>query len=183
MGNELSFSTRQAFRTWLEVHSQTHEGIWLIFEKGVSLSAHEALEEALCFGWIDGVMKHMDGNKYKKYFSRRVKNSKWSEKNKALVLELEKNRMLTPHGLFAIEEAKQNGKWEMSKKDEITEENILEFCKLITINQQALNNYNHMSYSVRKTYVLFYQDAKTDVTKKSRLEKIINRLEQNLKPM
>ena len=61
------------------------EGVWLLIGKAggpKTIKAHEALEEALCFGWIDGVMQKIDDKTYKKYFARRRKNSKWSEKTK-----------------------------------------------------------------------------------------------------
>lgn len=87
MEDNLRFETRQDFRAWLTENATTSEGVWLIFGKTKqvkTLKAGEALEEALCFGWIDGVMKKVDEHSYLKYFARRRKNSKWSEKNKKL---------------------------------------------------------------------------------------------------
>lgn len=87
MDNCLQFETRQEFRVWLTENVTTSEGVWLIFGKTKqvkTLKAGEALEEALCFGWIDGVMKKVDEHSYLKYFARRRKNSKWSEKTKKL---------------------------------------------------------------------------------------------------
>ena len=86
MKGELTFADRAAFRRWLEENGRTSAGVWLVFGKAGSaqtVKAGEALEEALCFGWIDGQMKAMDETTYRKYFSRRRENSKWSEKNKA----------------------------------------------------------------------------------------------------
>ena len=71
------------------------------------MKADEALEEALCFGWIDGQMKSMNETSYRKYFSLRRDNSKWSEKNKKLVEQLEKQGIMTDYGRKKIEEAKQ----------------------------------------------------------------------------
>lgn len=68
------FETREAFREWLRNNAQTSEGIWLVLGKTLklkTLSAQEALEEALCFGWIDGLITSIDQHKYKKYFARR----------------------------------------------------------------------------------------------------------------
>ncbi|WP_305140102.1 YdeI/OmpD-associated family protein [Thomasclavelia cocleata] len=79
----LYFKTHDEFRNWLSKNCTTSKGIWLVFRKtkevGI-LKADEALEEALCFGWIDGVMKRIDDKSYMKYFSVRRKNSKWSKK-------------------------------------------------------------------------------------------------------
>lgn len=74
-----------------------------------TIKAAEALEEALCFGWIDGQMKSIDDKTYKKYFSMRRDKSKWSEKNKALVKTLEERGLMTDFGRKKIEEAKKNG--------------------------------------------------------------------------
>lgn len=74
-----------------------------------TLKASEALEEALCFGWIDGQMQSIDETKYLKCSSLRRKGSKWSEKNKSLVKELETKGLMTDFGRDKIEEAKKNG--------------------------------------------------------------------------
>ena len=91
MSELLRFKTREAFREWLSENCRRREGVWLEFGKTKeveTLSANDALLEALCFGWIDGVMKKMDDTSYKKYFAPRRAGSKWSQKNKALVQEL-----------------------------------------------------------------------------------------------
>ena len=96
--NIMKFANRTEFRAWLEENCQTASGIWLLFGKAggpETLTAGEALEEALCFGWIDGQMQKIDDKSYKKYFSTRRANSKWSEKNKALVQKLEAQGIMT----------------------------------------------------------------------------------------
>ena len=111
MNEILEFADREAFRAWLNVHCLSSEGVWLLFAKAggpKTIKATEAIEEALCFGWIDGQMKSIDELSYKKYFSQRRKNSKWSEKNKKLVEQLEKNGLMTDYGRNKIAEAKQN---------------------------------------------------------------------------
>ena len=82
MNEPLHFKTRDEFRIWLINHCMSGGGIWLKFEKSknTAFKAGDALEEALCFGWIDGVMKRIDDESYIKYFSARRKDSKWSEK-------------------------------------------------------------------------------------------------------
>ncbi|MGI6664541.1 MAG: YdeI/OmpD-associated family protein [Christensenellaceae bacterium] len=92
MQQTYTFATREAFRSWLTENHQQSEGIWLIFGKagGVkTLSANDALEEALCFGWIDGQMQRIDQTKYQKYFKQRNEKSNWSAKNKKLFAALE----------------------------------------------------------------------------------------------
>lgn len=110
----IQFETRDEFRKWLEEHCQSDDGIWLLFGKAggpKTIKAGEALEEALCFGWIDGQMQRIDDKTYKKYFSMRREKSKWSEKNKALTQKLEERGLMTDFGRKKIEEARQNGQW------------------------------------------------------------------------
>ena len=74
MNETLQFATRGEFRAWLEDHSLSEEGVWLILGKAggpKTIKAGEALEEALCFGWIDGQMQSLDDKTYRKYFSQR----------------------------------------------------------------------------------------------------------------
>ena len=84
MNEPMEFANREEFREWLLTHCQSDAGVWLLFGKAggpKTLKAKEALEEALCFGWIDGQMQRISEQAYKKYFSMRRNNSKWSEKN------------------------------------------------------------------------------------------------------
>lgn len=110
MDMPLCFQTREEFRTWLQNNCRSSDGVWLLFGKTkelVTLKADEALEEALCYGWIDGLMKRVDDKSYMKYFSLRRKNSKWSDKNKNLVRSLEERGRMTDMGRAKIEEAKK----------------------------------------------------------------------------
>lgn len=180
------FETRTDFRNWLNDNCTKSRGIWLLFSKHDSiktLKASEALEEALCFGWIDGQMQSIDEAKYLKYFSIRRKGSRWSEKNKNLVKELESKGLMTDFGRIKIEEAKKNGMWDALKPEPISEEQVQMFIELIKDIEPAFTNFMSMSPSVRKNYTGLYFDAKSDDTKRRRLAKIISRLNQNLKPM
>ena len=82
MGDVMQFADREAFREWLSEHCLSSAGIWLLFGKAggpKTVKAGEALEEALCFGWIDGQMQSIDDQTYRKYFSIRREKSKWSD--------------------------------------------------------------------------------------------------------
>lgn len=186
IGKELAFETRALFRKWLETEGATSEGVWLILAKNgatTTLSAQEALEEALCFGWIDGQMQSVDENSYRKYFARRREKSPWSEKNKELAKRLTEQGRMAPQGVNAITRARQNGQWNNSKRNTATEEQIRMFRQLVAPYEPAYTNLSAMPDSVQRTYTLFYLDAKTDKTRRTRLDKIIERLNKNLKPM
>ncbi|WP_413537368.1 YdeI/OmpD-associated family protein [Enterococcus malodoratus] len=187
MDDNLVFETRDDFRTWLTENAQTSGGVWLKFGKTKELKtvkAGEALEEALCFGWIDGVMKKLDEQAYIKYFAPRRKNSKWSEKNKKIVAKLEQQELMTELGREKIAEAKKNGQWDnAAKPSAITEEQILEVAILLKENAEAARNFENMPPSVKKTYTRAYLDAKTEAGRAKRLAWMMDRLEKNLRPM
>lgn len=187
MSEPLHFKTREDFRNWLSQNCLTSEGVWLLFGKTkdlMTLKAGEALEEALCFGWIDGVMKRVDDISYIKYFSARRKNSKWSDKNKSLAEVLEKRGIMTDFGRAKIEEAKKNGHWDTAAKPSaVTDEQIKMTGELLKENEQAYLNFQNMPPSVKKTYTRAYLDAKTDAGRSKRLAWMVERLENNLKPM
>ena len=162
MSEILQFSNRAEFRNWLMENHDSDQGVWLVFgKKGgpKTIKAGEALEEALCFGWIDGQMNQIDSEKYIKYFKRRQKKSRWSEKNKNIVRNLRTKGLMTEFGEKAVEEAKQQP------------------------HQLAHENFKTMSPSVQRNFTGFYFDAKTENGRKNRLEKIISRLNENKKLM
>ena len=149
----LHFSTRGAFREWLQKNGASSEGVWLLFgKKGgpATLSAAEALEEALCFGWIDGQMQSLDKTSYKKYFARRRPGSNWSEKNKALAEKLEKQGIMAEQGKKQVTLAKQNGQWSAPKPPGISEEQIEMLSGLLKGHEPAYRNFLAMPPSVKK---------------------------------
>ena len=183
MTEQLVFKNRNAFRVWLLKNQQRTAGLWLVFGKNdrlKTLTADEALEEALCFGWIDGLIKRVDEIKYIKFFSPRQARSKWSKRNKTIVETLIKSGRMAPPGLEAVKRAKQQGLWEV---EVVVKGNVMQFTELIAPYREAAANFQEMSPSVQKLYAAFYFDAKQDATRQRRLEKIIGMVEQNKKPM
>lgn len=179
MSDILNFSDSTAFRLWLDENNTSSGGVWLLFGKkgGAStITADEALREALCFGWIDGKMQSIDEKTYKKYFTPRRSKSKWSDKNKRLVKELEQRGRMTDAGRNKIEEAKKNGQWSAPKSPEITEEQIAFLSELLKKYEPAHTNFAAMPPSVKKTYTRAYFDAKTDAGRDGRLTWMVERL-------
>ncbi|MDE7191348.1 MAG: YdeI/OmpD-associated family protein [Clostridia bacterium] len=186
MSEILEFANREEFRKWLSENCASSGGVWLLFGKSggrKTVKADEALEEALCFGWIDGLMQSIDDKYYKKYFSMRRDNSKWSEKNKKLVKSLEERGLMTDHGRKKIEEAQKNGQWNAPNPMAITDEQIDALSALIQYYEPAYTNFKAMPLSVKKTYTRAYLDAKTDAGREKRIAWIVDRLNKNLRPM
>ena len=186
MSDVMQFADREGFREWLSEHCLSSAGVWLLFGKAggpKTLKAGEALEEALCFGWIDGQMQSIDDKTYRKYFSMRREKSRWSEKNKALVKSLEERGLMTDFGREKIEEAKQNGQWDAPKPAAVTEEQIACLSELLKGYEPACTNFQAMPLSVKRTYTRAYFDAKTDAGREKRIAWMVDRLNKNLKPM
>jgi uncharacterized protein YdeI (YjbR/CyaY-like superfamily) len=186
MPEELMFATRHEFREWLMKNAATSGAVWLVFGKAggpKTLSYQEALEEALCFGWVDSLMKSIDNTRYLRYLSPRRKGSKWSETNKTLVASLEARGLMTHQGRARVEEAKKNGQWDAPPPQQITDEQVASLTKALEGYEPAYTNYLAMSPSVKRTYTGLYFSAKSEQTRLKYLDKIIDRLNKNLKPM
>lgn len=184
MNNEILFHSREEFRNWLFKNAESESGIWLVIgktDKLKTITAAEALEEALCFGWIDGQIKSVNETKYIKYFAPRRKESKWSEKNKKAIPELCKKGLMTDLGMEAINTAKLNGKWDTEKININYNKKIKELEKLLMKSKLASENYTNATLSYKKQIAAFYYDAKQEETRNKRLIKIIKVLEENKK--
>ena len=183
---ELEFAARNDFRKWLKKNAETSEGVWLVFSKNkniVTLSANEALEEALCFGWIDGQMKSIDSTKYHKYFAKRRDKSVWSDKNKKIVETLREKGLMTELGENAVKLAMQNGTWDAPKSSPITDAQVLEFSEKLKGFSLAYENFMKMPRSVKFTYTGRHLSFKGEEARQRDFIKIIDRLNNNLKPM
>ena len=181
------FKNRTEFRKWLQKNVETSKGIWirLIKDKSKeSISADEALNESLCFGWIDGQIKSEGDSRYLKYFAPRTKNSKWSEKNKKTVEKLRKEKLMTEDGEREIKKAIENGQWhkEVTKPD--FDKLIPDFKKIIKKEDPDLAEaFDEKPMSIKKQFTGFYFDAKTEETRRKRLDKIITAIRENKKGM
>lgn len=186
MADELYiFPDRAAFRSWLE-ENVAQEGVWLIFgKKGgpKTLTAAQALEEALCFGWIDGQMESLGEDRYRKYFAPRRPQSKWSEKNRKLAETLEAEGMMTDHGRRAIDAAKKHGTYEGAPRAAITDEQIEALKDVLRPYAKALASFEAMTPSHRRAYTGSYFATKTEEGRRKQLERLVERLNLGLNPM
>lgn len=184
--DQLVFEDRAAFRSWLHRNHGTHTGFWMVLGKGgalKTLTANEALEEALCFGWIDGQIRSLGAEAYLKRFTPRGKRSVWSERNRGLARRLIAEGAMTAAGQAAIERAQELGTWDQPDSGPTTDAQVGLLIDALSENGKALANFLSMSASVQRTYAGLYLAAKKEDTRQRRLQRIIERLEQNLKPM
>jgi len=181
-----TFLSKDELRNWLMENCLSSKGIWILFGKAGgpnTISPQEALEEALCFGWIDGQIKSADDKTYMKYFSQRRKGSEWSEKNKAIIAQLEKQGRMTEYGLAKMEEAKRDGTFKPKERPAITQEMMDALAAQLQGIEPALTNYIAMPPSVKRTYTALWHEGKLEETRRKAFAKIVDRLNKNLKPM
>jgi len=175
---ELLFALRGDFRIWLHENAETSEGVWLVFGKTKAiptLSANEALEEALCFGWIDGQMKSIDNTKYIKYFARRRAKSVWSVKNKTTVEALREKGMMTEHGEKAVETAKKNGMWDERTADS-EQEQVKALTEKLSSFSPAYENFIKQPPSSQLASTRWYYSVKSEEKRQRILEGIVEML-------
>jgi uncharacterized protein YdeI (YjbR/CyaY-like superfamily) len=176
---------RMEWRMWLEQNHITKQSVWLVYYKKNSgnfrLSWSEAVDEALCFGWIDSTAKSIDENQYKQFFTKRNPKSVWSKINKDKIENLHKNGLIAKAGYEIIEMAKQNGSWTILDNVEaliIPQDLANEFQK----NPVAKDYYQSLSNSVKKQILYWLISAKRPETRQKRLDELIVLANQNQRP-
>ncbi len=180
-GNTLSVADRNAWRGWLQKHHETESEVWLIFFKkhtsNRGITYIEALEEALCFGWIDSIVRRVDDEKYAQKFTPRRDKSKWSELNKQRVRKLAKEGKMTPAGLARISFSLTNleGSSTQVKEEVILSENL---SKILKEHPAAWQNFNMLPPSHRRNYIGWIMSAKREETRQKRLMEAIELLAQ-----
>jgi uncharacterized protein YdeI (YjbR/CyaY-like superfamily) len=182
---ELYVKTRQEWRKWLEENHSSVQGIWLIYYKKPSgkprIPYNDAVEEALCFGWIDSKIKRVNDDYYIQWFTPRRPGSRWSKLNMGRIQKLIEEGRMRPEGLSAYEEANKKPKLinNIRLEDNIPVPDDLSLA--LEKNIAAHNNFINSPPSSRKLYVFWLNDAKREETRKARIAKIVERSEKNIK--
>jgi uncharacterized protein YdeI (YjbR/CyaY-like superfamily) len=176
--------TRAEWREWLAENHDRAAGIWLVYFKKSSgkprVSYDEAVEEALCFGWIDSLPRKFDAMRSKLLFTPRKPKSVWSKPNKLRVEQLIKENLMTEIGLAKIEAAKRNGSWNaLDASDNL--EIPKDLTKAFKANKTAEQNFTAFSDSVKRGILYWIGSAKRDETRAARVEKTVSMAKRNKK--
>ncbi len=183
----LYVADRAAWHAWLEKHLTTDQEIWLVYYKKSSgkprISYEDAVEEALCFGWIDSLVQRIDDEKYAQKFTPRKNNSKWSVLNKRRVVKLIHEGRMTQAGLsrvdFNLEEVDAENPQPAGKK---VEPELPQYIQQILMeNETAWQNFNSLAPSHRRNYLRWIMDAKKEETRMRRAHEALELLLQNKK--
>jgi len=180
---------RNQWRQWLLKNHNISPGIWLIyFKKGTGkprVSYDEAVEEALCFGWIDSLPRKLDEERAMLKFTPRKPKSIWSRLNKMRIEKLLEEKKIMPAGIAAIELAKQNGSWDiLSLSDEATANNEIpgDLEELLSKKTKAKENFFNFSLSIRRQFLYWIDSAKRPETRKIRIKQTVLMSLANKKP-
>ncbi len=177
----------EEWRNWLSEHHQNKKEIWLIFYKKAieksSISYNDSVEEAICFGWIDGIKKRKDNEKFTHRFTPRNEKSVWSIVNKRIAEKMINKGRMTDVGLTKIEAAKSSGRW-FDAYGQKTKPNIpADLKEALLKNKKACKNWTKFGNSYQNRYIRLVTRAKTEETRKKQIDKIVRLAEQNTKEM
>jgi uncharacterized protein YdeI (YjbR/CyaY-like superfamily) len=174
------FSTQEEFREWLKKnHRKETEllvGFWKVGTKKPSMSWSQSVDQALCFGWIDGVRKSIDEESYSIRFTPRKPTSIWSAINIKKIEELTKAGLMTSEGIKAFELRKEEKSAIYSHEKEPATLDP-EFEKQFKANKKAWEFFNNQAPSYKKVMLHWIMSAKQEKTRLSRLEKTIRESE------
>ena len=178
--------SRDKWRKWLAKNYEKSEVVWLALKKKDSAKSGicyiDAVEEAICYGWIDGQVKSFDKDFFIQRFTPRKSRSIWSKINKDRALKLIKEGKMTEAGLQKIEDAKKNGQWQKAYTTPKKVETPADLIQVLIKVKGAWEAFNSFAPSHRNMYVLWVNDAKKEDTRKRRMEKVAKRSLQKMKP-
>jgi uncharacterized protein YdeI (YjbR/CyaY-like superfamily) len=181
----IPFQTQKKWRDWLTKNFDKPDGIWLkLYKKdsGVkSINHGQALEEALCFGWIDGQAKGYDDLSYLQKFTPRRKRSTWSKRNIDIIERLAEEGKMHPAGIAEVERAKEDGRWELAYDSPANMQAPEDFLKKLADNPKALAFYSTLNKTNTFAISFRLQTAKKPKTRQKRMMTIIEMLEQGKK--
>jgi uncharacterized protein YdeI (YjbR/CyaY-like superfamily) len=176
----LEFADRSAWARWLDAEHASSRGIWLKFAKkasGVPTVVHaEALEEALCYGWIDGQARPQDETYYLMRFTPRRPRSKWSQNNRDKATKLIEQGRMKPAGIAQVEAAKQDGRWEAAYPPQSSQAVPDDFQRALDENPAAAQFFATLKGTRRYSFIYRIHDAKRPETRARRIKEFVTML-------
>jgi uncharacterized protein YdeI (YjbR/CyaY-like superfamily) len=176
--------TRAEWRHWLEQHHAQEEGVWLIsYKKATGKSRfdyEEAMEEALCFGWVDSKPNKLDDERSMLWFAPRKAGTGWSKLNKSRVKRLMADGLMMPAGLARVETAKQDGSWNALDSVEALEIPP-GLGQALASNPTAQQYFDAFPRSVKRAILEWISHAKKPETRARRIEETVSQAEKNIR--
>ena len=185
MERHLRFRDRAEWRRWLEEHHATETGVWLLLsKKAVAGGLHhmEALEEALCFGWIDGRLRSRDARTFALRFSPRKPDSVWSESNRERATRLVREGRMRPPGLARIRDGKKSGAWQSAIRPGRVPRMPRDLRYALQADTKAWANFRAWAASYRTSCIYWVTTAKKEETRMRRVRRVVERARENKRP-
>jgi uncharacterized protein YdeI (YjbR/CyaY-like superfamily) len=183
---ELYLKTRNEWRKWLEKNHSTVDEVWLKYYKKTSgkprIPYNDAVEEALCFGWIDGKIKRINEDYYIQRFTPRRSGSRWSKYNIDRIQKLIKEGGMKQSGLDVYRQALEKPALIYENRSDGDPEFPEDLMKELMKNKTATENFMNFSQSTRRIYIEWLNSAKKPETRLRRIEKIVGLAEKNIRP-
>ena len=174
---------RRSWRTWLEKNHDRKQSVWILFPKKhtarTSVAYGDAVEEALCFGWIDSQVRRVDEDAYIQKFTPRKRKSAWSPSNKQRVRKLVRLGLMTPAGLAKVAEAKKDGSWTTLDAVEKLEAMPRALREALGRNAGAGKNFRKLNPTLKKQFLWFIESAKREETRTKRIAIVVRLLARN----
>ncbi|MDY6932271.1 MAG: YdeI/OmpD-associated family protein [Halobacteriota archaeon] len=182
IGKSLYVTNRDEWRSWLADHHETEDEIWLIYYKKHTgkprIPYDDAVEEAICFGWIDGTVKKINEEKYAQRYTPRRKKSVWSDLNKSRARKMIESGKMTSTGLeklgYHLNEEVASPKMELTIP--------LDLKDALSSDLEAWENFNNFATSYRQDYIGWVISAKREDTRQRRISAVVKRSKDNIKP-
>ena len=177
----LTVADQTAWRSWLDANEDSSDGVWLVLAKGgattpTSLTYEQALDEALCSGWIDGQANKVDDVSYKQSFTPRRKTSIWSARNVKYIARLAEEGRMRPRGLQEVELAKADGRWEAAYEGSAGIEVPPAFESALNANPRAAAMFAILTSQNRYAILHRLKMLKTEVAKERNILKFVEML-------
>ncbi|MFP5501438.1 MAG: YdeI/OmpD-associated family protein [Candidatus Sericytochromatia bacterium] len=178
----IAFASAAEWRAWLDRHHAASSGFYMrLYKKGSgkpSITYAEALDEALCYGWIDAVKHSYDAESWLQRFTPRKARSKWSKVNREHVARLIEAGQMQPAGLAAVEEAQRNGQWEAAYDSPANMTVPAELEALLAVRPEARAFFEGLSKAQRYSFLYRIQTAKKPETRAKWLAWTLDMLER-----
>ncbi|MGD0809022.1 MAG: YdeI/OmpD-associated family protein [Acidimicrobiales bacterium] len=183
----LSVPDARAWHSWLTEHHGDAGGVWLVLaRKGTteptSLTYDQALEEALCFGWVDGQLGPGDEATFRRRFTPRRPGGSWSKRNVALVELLARQERMRPSGLAAVERAKADGSWGSAYSGQAAIEVPSDLAAALAAKPAAQETFDNLTRANRYSVLYRIETAKRSETRKQRIEQLVEMLRRGEAP-
>lgn len=174
----LIVSDAAAFREWLDTNADSSDGVWLVLAKKhttdpTSLTYAQALEEALCHGWIDGQKRSRDAATFLQRFTRRRRASQWSKRNVDLAERLIGNGRMLPSGLAEVERAKADGRWAAAYSGSATATVPADLAAALEANPAAMRTFASLNGANRYSVLYRIETAKRPETRARRIDELV----------